>query len=562
MSFFISNSGSKDLGVRISELITFSKELKFIVGFFYFSGFDALFDSLKIKYDLPLKILVGLECDNINYQLIEYADNNNISEKIILDKFFDSVRKSINSDDFDNEKFFAQIKFFINKIKYGSLLIRKTREPVHSKLYIFKFDENQFRKGLFITGSSNLTKYGLKTQKEFNVEISDYGFDEAENYFDNLWTDSQSIKITEDEDLKKKLIYILENETHLKKFTPFEAYIYVLKSYIESYEFKDISEHTRQMMEKRGYKPYKYQLDAISLALSIIEKYNGVILSDVVGLGKTVLACAIAQRLKKRGLIICPPNLIGDKNKKSGWEKYKEEFELYDWEIRSSGDLEKSFEFIKSEKSRDIEVIIIDEAHRFRTEDTKNYEFLKNICRGKIVILLTATPFNNKPSDIFSLLKLFTTPKKTDLALDDNIEAVFKSYKYVFKDLAFISKFYNSTDNDKKKKSQNLYKKYFDDKDTDIKKVRIRTHKLASEIRSIIEPVTIRRNRIDLLNNPDYKNEVNDLSKVKDPIAWFYELEPEQLEFYDYILKNVFLNENGQSLFTGAIYRPYFYEKR
>ena len=65
----------------------------------------------------------------------------------------------------------------------------------------------------------------------------------------------------------------------------------------------------------------------------------------------------------------------------------------------------------------DVEVVIIDEAHRFRNEDTKNYEYLKNICRGKIVMLLTATPFNNTPDDILSLLELFIIPKKSGITL-------------------------------------------------------------------------------------------------------------------------------------------------
>ncbi len=572
MSNFISNSENRTLETRISELIAFSKELKFLVGFFYFSGLDSLFDSLKKKYDLPLKILVGLDCDKINYQIIEYAEKRqrNHSYEKLIDNFFDSIKKSLNSDEFDSERFYNQINFFINKINDGSLIIRKTRNPNHSKLYLFKLDERQFKKGVFITGSSNLTKAGLSSQNEFNVEISDYGFDEAERYFDNLWDDSQSIKITEDENIRKRLLEILENETHLRKFTPFEAYVYVLKSYIETYEFKDISEHTKKLMEKRGYKPYKYQLDAISSALSIIEKYNGVILSDVVGLGKTVIACAIAQRLQKRGMVICPPNLMGDENKKSGWRKYLEEFELYDWEIRSCGDLEKALEFVHQEKSKDIDVIIVDEAHRFRNEDTKSYELLKNICRGKIVILLTATPFNNRPADIFSLLKLFTIPKKSDLAFGEDIESIFTKYKSLFKDLAYITRYYNSKDIEKIDKVKKLYNRHFNEDFEDnksqniniqIKKVKNKTKELANEIRSVIEPVIIRRNRLDLLKNSEYKNEVKELPEVKDPESWFFELEKEQLEFYDEVLTKFFANPEDGGLFSGAIYRPFCYEE-
>ena len=141
----------------------------------------------------------------------------------------------------------------------------------------------------------------------------------------------------------------------------------------------------------------------------MIEKNNGVVIADVVGLGKTVVACSVAHELKKRGIVICPPGLMGNKNKESGWKMYLEQFRLYDWEVRSSGDLEETFKFVN--KTKDIEVIIVDEAHRFRNQDTKDYEYLKNICRNKQVILLTATPFNNRPGDILALLKLFITPK-------------------------------------------------------------------------------------------------------------------------------------------------------
>ena len=130
-------------------------------------------------------------------------------------------------------------------------------------------------------------------------------------------------------------------------------------------------------MEDNGYTPYQYQLDAVGQALSIIENNNGVIIADVVGLGKTVVACAVAKEMKKRGIIICPPGLIGDRNKNSGWKKYTEEFSLQDWEVRSAGDLEKTLDFVN--KYKDIEVVIVDEAHRFRNQDTMDYECLKNI---------------------------------------------------------------------------------------------------------------------------------------------------------------------------------------
>lgn len=101
---------------------------------------------------------------------------------------------------------------------------------------------------MFITGSSNITRAGLTTQNEFNVEISDYGFDDAEKYFDELW--EKAVKINEFEDLKKKLIKVLEQETLVKEITPFEAYCLILKSYLETYEHKSLSTFVIELLEK------------------------------------------------------------------------------------------------------------------------------------------------------------------------------------------------------------------------------------------------------------------------------------------------------------------------
>jgi len=302
-----------------------------------------------------------------------------------------------------------------------------------------------------------------------------------------------------------------------------------------------------------------YQIDAIGQALNIIEKYNGVILADVVGLGKTVIACAIAKQLKKRGIVICPPGLIGDKNKTAGWKKYLEDFELYDWDARSLGDLESVLEYVNTHE--DIEVVIIDEAHRFRNQDTRAYELLRNICRNRIVIALTATPFNNKPSDIFSIIKLFIVPKKSTITIEDDLEVLFSVYKRRFDKLSYISRYYNSRDNQKVKKAKIYFEELFGGKKFDPKMIKNETHRLAKEIRQVIEPITIRRNRIDLINNSHYRNEAIQLSKVKDPIEWFFELTPTQSEFYDKVIGKYFADEEEGGEFKGAIYRPFLYEE-
>ena len=558
MKNFITNNESKNLKTRLIELIKKSEELKFLVGFFYFSGIKELYEGLKKNPNTNIKVLVGLNVDKTNYGLLEFADQDSrLSDEDKTYRFFQSIKKSLNTENFDTKEFYEQVRFFIKLICDNKLIIRKTFKPNHAKLYIFKLEESQVgRNKLFITGSSNLTKSGLTTQEEFNVEISDFGVDDTEEYFDALW--EEAVKITEHEETKKKLIAIVEKETLIKKITPFEAFVLVLKTYLDSFEGREVGQSLVKILEENGYTPYKYQLDAVKQALTIIENNNGVIIADVVGLGKTIIACSVAKELKKRGIVICPPGIMGDKNKNSGWKKYTEEFKLYDWEVRSVGDLENITDFVA--KYKDIEVVIIDEAHRFRNQDTKDYELLKNICRNKIVILLTATPFNNRPGDILSLLKLFITPKKSSITLENNLVDKFKAFKGTFDRLGFISKYWNSTNSAKRTKAEGYFQSFFESKIIDLSKVKERAHYLARQIRDVIEPVTIRRNRLDLQNNPYYKDEVKNLSKVADPKEWFFELTKEQSLFYDKVIEEYFGDPEDGSLFKGAIYRPFEYE--
>jgi len=565
MNNFITNSGTENLKKRLIELIKESKELKFLVGFFYFSGIRELYESIKNNPDVVIKVLVGLNVDLINYKLVEYeTDYSKTSNNQVNEEFLEEIKKSLNTDFFDSKEIIEQFKFFIELIKNGRLIIRKTITPNHAKLYIFKLNATQIgRSEIFITGSSNLTKPGLRDQNEFNVEISDYGFENAEEYFDSLWEDA--IKISEDNEFKQRLIEVLEKNTLIREITPFEAYALVLKIYLESFSKKEVGESLFKLLEENGYKKYKYQLDAIEQALTIIEKYNGVILADVVGLGKTIIACAIAKELGQRGVIICPPGLIGDAKKKDGgWNMYKDQFKLYDWEVWSLGDLESLYKYVN--KSNDIKVVIIDEAHRFRNEDTKGYELLKNICRDKKVILLTATPFNNKPKDILSLLKLFITPKKSQITLDNNLADRFKTFAGMFDRLSDIRKNWDSSDKRKRDRAFSNFKSLFEEEfnlanpKESLSKVKNKSHYLAKQIRSVIEPIIIRRNRLDLQENPNYKDEIKELSKVADPIEWLYELDKEQSEFYDEVIRYYFGSPEEGGRFKGAIYRPFEYE--
>jgi len=559
MNNFITNDYDKELKNRLIELIQISEELKFLVGFFYFSGIQELYQGLKNNPDVILKILVGMNIDNTNFRLLEYADEDDLaSDDDKSTKYLNNIRESLTSEDFDTPAFYEQVIFFLKMIKDGRLIIRKTREPNHAKIYFFHDHDNPVKKKLFITGSSNLTRPALTTQAEFNVEISDYGSDETEAYFDALWQDA--VKITENDTVKQKLIHVIEKGTLVRETTPYEAYVLALKTYIESFKQEKITQTLVQLLKDNHYTPYQYQLDAVRQALAIIKENNGVIIADVVGLGKTIIACSVARELLKRGLVICPPGLMGDKDKKSGWRMYLEQFGLSSlgWEVRSVGDLEKTAEYIQ--RIDEFEVVIVDEVHRFRNQDTQDYEFLRNICRDKIVILLTATPFNNRPGDILSLLKLFITPKKSSITLQNDLVSKFRAYKTIFDHLSYISRYWNSTDPVKRARAHAFYSGLFEDTQIDLSRVKQRAHALAADIRDVIESVIIRRNRLDLQNNPYYKEEVKNLSKIADPEEWFYELSPEQSAFYDKIITEYFGSYEEGGRFKGAIYRPFMYE--
>lgn len=242
-------------------------------------------------------------------------------------------------------------------LESGRLEIRKTKKPNHAKLYIFRVDKSYYNllQSFFITGSSNLTIRGLKGQDELNVLLRDYGVAEVQQYFDTSW--NNAIKF--DSEDKQKLIYIITEETHIKKITPFEAYLYILQTYLKTYQIKDLRGNVEEQMKKAGYTPYLYQIDVICQALSILEIRNGVIIADVVGLEKSIIASLIASQLKKRGIVISPPALIGPDDKSYGWKKYIEDFGLsaIGWEFYSLGILEEMLSFVN--KASDIAVVII-----------------------------------------------------------------------------------------------------------------------------------------------------------------------------------------------------------
>jgi HKD family nuclease len=164
---FITNAPSQILKKRLYELIQHSKELKFLVGFFYFSGWRELYESLKDKNELNIKLLVGLDVDRLLGTALEVAkDGSEASNDELADRFFASLHIALNDEDLDTQEFYEQVSYFLELLQNGRLEIRKTLEPNHAKLYFFKV-KDEIRgllpqDGKFITGSSNLTRAGIQ----------------------------------------------------------------------------------------------------------------------------------------------------------------------------------------------------------------------------------------------------------------------------------------------------------------------------------------------------------------------------------------------------------------
>lgn len=557
-NFIANKSPQKTLSGRLNNIIKFSTELRWLVGFFYFSGWKEVYENLKNNSEVKIRLLVGLQVGNHLQSIFEHdVQELDLSSDEYFNDFMTSMGFAVNNEQQDTKEFYEQVHFFLEMLQVERLIIRKTREPNHAKLYLFGMNEEERTKhnfdGYLITGSSNLTRSGLYGQQEFNVEIKDYGYEEAVKYFEELW--ELAIPITEMNQRKQNLIDFIQHRSQAALVKPFDAYALVLKTYLDLQKQKKLKPQVERLLEDNGFNKFSYQLDAVNQALGIIEENNGVVIADVVGLGKSVIASLIARNLDAKGIILCPPGLIGDYSDKTGWWGYVRNFDLNGWHVYSRGQIENLAETLDD---KDISTVIIDEAHNFRNQDTAAYEALMQICRGKQVILLTATPFNNSPADIFALLKLFIIPGLSSITLENNLEGLFRSYSYRFNKLSDILKNYNSKNREKKDNAEKLYVNFLNEKlPVNPQIVRKESAKLANTIKEVISPVVIRRNRLDLEKDFQYKQEIGDLPKVAPPEEMFYYLTQTQSDFYDRIVREYFA-EDG--LFKGAIYQPSSYE--
>jgi SNF2 family DNA or RNA helicase len=244
---------------------------------------------------------------------------------------------------------------------------------LHAKIYLFLPEGfSEHKPGAVITGSSNLTDAGLGTKDrasnyEFNVLLHD--FDDvqfASGEFNRLWEEGVSI-------LPKEIREIQEKSYLRDDITPFQLYIKLLAEYFgPAIEYDPNSEADLP----EGFLRLTYQMDAVAQGFLMLKKHRGFFLSDVVGLGKTIIATLVAKKFFYHNdfpahisstLIVVPPAL------KENWERYVRQFELKETHIVTCGSLHK----VKNPEKYDL--VIVDEAHKFRTDSAQSYEALQTL---------------------------------------------------------------------------------------------------------------------------------------------------------------------------------------
>ncbi|MGC9093209.1 MAG: helicase-related protein [Bacteroidota bacterium] len=490
---FITNEPGHALKERFEVLIKDSRFFDCLVGYFYTSGFYAIYKSLEKTQ--KIRILIGISTSRETYDLIKTAASENkqirFSHAEAKEVFENLVEKEMEESE-DSQKVEEGICKFIEWLKSGKLETRAyPSQHVHAKLYIMTFMEGDRDVGRIITGSSNFTQSGLIDSLEFNVELksrADYDF--AKQKFEELWRDAV--------DISEKYIQTIQTKSWLRQdITPYELYLKFLYEY-----FKNELSLTDEVFIKylpEGFKKLEYQEQAVLNAKKLLEEYGGVFISDVVGLGKTYVATMLAGQLDGRTLVIAPPALL-NRNNPGSWPNVFSDFHI-PAEFISVGKLDCAKELIEQ---REYKNIIIDEAHRFRTETTISYEDIAEICRGKRVILVSATPYNNSPKDILAQIKLFQNTQKSTIPGVTNLEEFFGRLEGRLK----------------KVNRQKDYNKFLDI-----------TRSNAKEIRDkVLKYLMVRRTRTEIEKyfEDDLKRNNVKFPNVEDPKPLYYQLSDEE----------------------------------
>ena len=269
------------------------------------------------------------------------------------------------------------------------------RGGLHAKLYIAHSPDNFQNPRFAIMGSSNLTLPGLTRRGELNADFADYNDAERlARWFDDRWQDHFSIDITQE------LIDAIENSWAGERLIP-PYYIYLKTAYYLSQEARSgINSYELNAQFRKELFPFQQNAVKMVMRHLLNEKHKGAMIGDVVGLGKTITACAIAKLFEEnmlaRTLVICPANL------QDMWQKYFRKYDL-------KGEIMSNAKHIDPEKMFYYRLVIIDESHNLRNPQGTRYRDIKNFIASQenSVLLLTATPYNKDFSDLSTQLRLF-----------------------------------------------------------------------------------------------------------------------------------------------------------
>ncbi len=522
---FFTNEEGQSLLSRFKATLKDTQLFDVLVGYFRTSGFYQLYESLEPVE--KIRILVGLNVDRETYDIMQYHEQLGMldfeSHQRTKKQFQQNLKTEIETSNENDNHLEIGIKKFIEFLKTElenqeqdkstggngkKLEIRAyPSKNIHAKVYIGRFYPDDRDYGFVITGSSNFSESGFIANREFNVELRkkmDVKF--AENQFNTLW--KESVDISDD------FIDTITKKTWLNdEITPYELYLKLIYEYLE--EDINLADEFDPFLPD-GFMKLKYQSQAAIQAKKILETYNGVFLADVVGLGKTFITALLLQQLQGRTLIVCPPVL------KDYWKDSLFDFGIRSFEVESLGKLEH---IIKRGLER-FDYIVVDEAHRFRNENTQSYANLLDICRGKKVVLVTATPLNNTVDDIFAQIKLFQAPKNSTIPGVPNLEKFFNGLKTKLK---------------KVEKTDPVYKTLIKEVSNEIKN-------------SILRYVMVRRTRTDVIKF--FKGDMEKQGLVFPDVD-----NPQQIIYkYEGKLETVF-NETIKylHLFTYARYTPLLY---
>ncbi|MDR1582326.1 MAG: DEAD/DEAH box helicase family protein [Prevotellaceae bacterium] len=402
-----------------------------VVGFFRSSGYFKLRKELK---DVEkIQILVGINIDNIfrkhNKAMLMFG-NEEDAKNIYNQDFINDVQTAGYSPDIERG-----ILQLCEDLHTGKVEMKiHAAKNLHAKFYLcLPENHTPHSNGCVIMGSSNISESGMGITQppryELNVEMRDYddvAFCKEE--FDALWKEAIPITANDIEKNKKGTHFGYDP-------TPYELYVKVL---IDS--FGDQVEDDFSITLPDGVRDLKYQEDAVIQGYQMLCEHNGFFLADVVGLGKTVVATMIAKRFVEANgkntniLVVYPPAL------ESSWKETFKQFGISKkTQFISNGSLSKIIDGKNNYKDKEeFDLVIVDEAHGFRSDSSNRYDEIQRICKSrrqniglikgeqKKIMLLSATPLNNRPNDLFNQILLFQDARRCTIdGINNNLQAFF-----------------------------------------------------------------------------------------------------------------------------------------